>query len=117
MKKFCTYLFYILTIIVLLKFRVIQVNGQSMYPTLKDKQYCIALNTDKINDGDIIVLTTKGKDLPADYIIKRFYEDKSDYYTVFVQGDNTNNSIDSRKIGNFNRENVICKVILPLPAR
>lgn len=111
MKKFCTYLFYILTIIVLLKFRVIQVNGQSMYPTLHDKQICIALNTDKIKDRDIVVLNTKNEDIPADYIIKRFYEDKSDENTIYVQGDNYSNSIDSRYFGNLSRDEIVCKVI------
>lgn len=111
MKKLCLYLFYALTIIALLKFRLIQVNGQSMYPTLHDKQICIALNTAKIKDGDIIVLNTKNEDIPADYIVKRFYEDKSDEQTVFVQGDNTNNSLDSRIYGNFDRKDIVCKLI------
>lgn len=111
MKKLCQYLFFALTIIALLKFRIIQVNGQSMCPTLKDGQICIALNTAKIKDGDIIVLNTKNEDIPADYIIKRYYEDKSDNESVFVQGDNTNNSLDSRIYGNFDRKNIVCKLI------
>lgn len=111
MKKFVIYLFYILTIVFIIKFRIIVVNGQSMNPTLHDGQICIALNTNKINDGDIIVLDTKNTNIPADYIIKRFYEDKSDDQTIYVQGDNYNNSLDSRTFGNISRDRIVCKVI------
>lgn len=110
-RKICFILFYILTIAIIIKFRFISVNGQSMCPTLHDGQICIAMNTNKIKDGDIVVIDTRDLDIPADYIIKRFYEDKSDSNTIYVQGDNLNHSLDSRTFGNLSRDRIVCKVI------
>ena len=115
-KKYITilaYLFYILTILFLFKIRIIMVNGQSMYPTLKDKQICVAWNTDKINDGDVVVVDVKNTNLPTSYIVKRFYEDKSNEHLIWVEGDNKTNSLDSRSFGPLERNKVMCKVIFP----
>lgn len=113
-KNILCYSILLFDIIFLLNFRIIHVNGQSMCPTLHDGQFCLAMITNKIEDGDIIILNTKQDNIPADYIIKRFYEDKSDSTSVFVQGDNTEHSLDSRVFGNFDREKIVGKIIFPL---
>ena len=113
-KNIFYYSILILTIVFMLNFRIIHINGHSMCPTLQDGQFCIAMNTNKIEDGDIIIINTKDDNIPADYIIKRFYADKSDSTSVFVQGDNTEHSIDSRVLGNFDRDKVVGKIIFPL---
>lgn len=114
-EKFFTIMFrlyLILAIIFVVKFRIVCVNGQSMYPTLHDKQICLMLNTTNINDGDIVIIDTKNSGLPADYIIKRFYADKSTDDYIWVEGDNKNNSLDSRRFGHLDRHKVIGKLIL-----
>ena len=113
-EKFLSIIFYlylILTIIFIIKFRIVSVNGQSMCPTLKDKEIHLMLNTANINDGDIVIIDTKDSGLPADYIIKRFYADKSTDKYIWVEGDNKDNSVDSRRFGLIDKEKVIGKLI------
>lgn len=111
------YSFYVLTIIILLNIRIIIVNGQSMYPTLEDRQLCVMLDTHRINDGDIVVLNVKNTDLPTNYIIKRFCESKSTADFVWVEGDNKANSLDSRSFGLLESERIIGKVLLRVPVK
>lgn len=105
------HLFVILTIIFIIKFRIVSVNGQSMYPTYDDKELHLMLNTNQINDGDIVIIDVKDTQLPADYIIKRFYEDKSTDNLIWVEGDNKENSLDSRSFGKLKRERIMGKIL------
>ena len=111
------------------------VNGESMYPTLHDKQFGIALRTTvtDINRYDIVVIKQPDKylikrviGLPGDYIEykdNKLYingeltEDKFDYLTedysvqvgkdeYFCLGDNRQNSADSRIFGCFNKKEI-----------
>lgn len=82
-----------------------------MYPTLSNNQICLMLNTNQINDGDIVIIDVKDTELPADYIIKRFYQEKSTEDYIWVEGDNKAKSLDSRTFGPIDKERIIGKLI------
>lgn len=114
-------------------FLIYIVNGESMYPTLHDKQFGIALRTTvtDINRYDIVVIKQTDKylikrviGLPGEkveyknnklYINGELTEDQFDYLTedysvqvgndeYFCLGDNRQNSADSRLFGCFNKK-------------
>ena len=116
-------------------FLIYIVNGESMYPTLHDKELGIALRTTvtDINRFDIVVIKQPDKylikrviGLPGDYIEykdNKLYvngkltKDEFDYLTddysiqvepneYFCLGDNRQNSADSRIFGCFNKKDI-----------
>jgi len=76
-----------------------------MIPTLREGQdvlvWCWFINP-KI--GDIVAIKVDGREM-----IKRIH--KVDDRSMFVQGDNEKESIDSRKFGPIKKEQIIGKVI------
>lgn len=110
---------YQITIIILIAFNIIfnliispiKVDGISMQPTLQNGQYGLCLHTKNIKDNDIVIIDVSDKDLKAKTIIKRYIADESDDKTIYVLGDNSEHSLDSRVLGNFDREKIIGKVI------
>lgn len=84
---------------------VVRVDGDSMFPTLKDKRiYLGKYNYDLQVDKIYIYYNPQG--IP---VIKRlkFIKDGKCYFV----GDNSNNSIDSRHYGYVSTENIIAQLI------
>ena len=86
------------------KFNFAMVSGHSMDPTLNDGDFLIVYAKEP-EDKDIVILTTEGKETSADFVVKRYYAELSDENGYWVEGDNKNNSLDSRKLGTFDKEN------------
>ena len=92
-------------------FGIVKVDGDSMYPTLKDGEYVLMKITDDVEVGDIVILHVDYEyDMTSEYIIKRVSEIADDG-SVYVLGDNTEHSFDSRQCGYFPREIIRGKVI------
>lgn len=92
-------------------FGVVKVDGNSMYPTLKDGEYVLMKITDDVEVGDIVVLHVDYEyEMESEYIIKRVAEIAGDG-SVYVLGDNTEHSFDSRHCGYFPKEIIRGKVI------
>lgn len=85
--------------------KVARVNGRSMNPTLNDGDILVVCALEP-EDKDVVILTTEGKESKAEYIVKRYYEEKSDSTGYWVEGDNKENSLDSRKLGRFSKDNL-----------
>jgi nickel-type superoxide dismutase maturation protease len=85
-----------------------KIHGESMYPTFKPGQEIISFNWaylgKKPKVGEIIVIKYSGKE-----IIKRVKKVEGE--EVFVEGDNKDESTDSRHFGSVKVENVVGKVI------
>lgn len=84
------------------------VNGNSMVPTLQQGQDVLSFNwaylSKKPKVGDIVVIKFKGKE-----IIKRVH--KLSDREVVVQGDNMDESTDSRDFGAVEMDQIVGKVI------
>lgn len=92
-------------------FGVVKVDGNSMYPTLKDGEYVLMKITDDVEVGDIVVLHVDYEyEMESEYIIKRVSEIADDG-SVYVLGDNTEHSYDSRHCGYFPKAIIRGKVI------
>lgn len=86
-----------------------RVSGHSMEPTLKEGQILFASLLPylffKPKVGDVVVFKDEGK-----VFIKRIKKLEREKY--FLTGDNKSDSLDSRKIGWIDRENILGKVLL-----
>lgn len=140
--------FAILVVFIFLSpFKIIVIQGNSMYPTLKDKQIVLGFETNNFKRNDIVVANFEGNN-----IIKRvkFIEGDNFYYLlkrdlampmiitkemfenykivsdneikqkltveknhVFLIGDNSDVSDDSRRFGCIEVGNVKYKIIFP----
>ena len=84
------------------------VKGTSMHPSLQPGQDVLAFNWaylgKKPKVGDIVVIRYGDKE-----IVKRIQSIND--RTYFVQGDNTNESTDSRDFGSVNLDQIVGKVI------
>ena len=91
----------------LFKFKI---KGDSMIPTFKENDVVLVnrlsyfLSPPKI--GDLIILKR------GQYMIKRIKEIKNDEY--FVVGDNKKESVDSRRFGWIDREDIVGKVLIKI---
>jgi nickel-type superoxide dismutase maturation protease len=91
------------------KFKVV---GHSMEPQIKTGQLVLVSNisylfkSPKIND--IVAFRDNG----GKVLIKRIIKIESGEY--FVEGDNKNDSLDSRKFGGISKDKIIGEVILKL---
>lgn len=101
-------------------FEIKVVSSTSMEPTLKDGDlifvskvaydiFGIDYNSPQRND--VIVF-----DMNSQMLVKRIYQTKNenDNLLIYVLGDNSDNSIDSRDFGFFNEDRIIGKVIFKI---
>ena len=95
-------------------FKIAQVSGHSMDPTLADGDILVVFAYGKPSDQDIVILDTKGTNLQSDFIVKRYYEDKSTDDEVWLEGDNKAKSYDSRVLGTFDKDKVSGVVIFDI---
>src|SRR3990167_6931875 len=84
-----------------LKFRI---EETSMSPHLKPGDIVIILKSKNIENNNVVVVNQTG-----DYFVKRIKEIKGD--KVFLEGDNKKESIDSRKFGWVDKEDIIGKIV------
>jgi len=86
------------------------VRGRSMEPSFSDGDWVIIMETSAIEDGDVVIVNSKGI-VKADWIIKRYCEDKSSDSEVWLEGDNKDISCDSRLLGPVDRNRVVAKAV------
>ncbi len=78
--------------------------GDSMSPYLNDRDLILVQRINKYRVGDVV-----GFKLNDKIFIKRIHEIKN--HQIYVLGDNPDNSLDSRKLGWINRENLVFKLL------
>lgn len=93
-------------------FPIVQVIGNSMYPTYKDNEFLIStrfFTAKGIVKGDVLCFRKEGK-----VVIKRVadihWEGKE--CTIYFLGDNSENSYDSRYYGWVSSKTIICKPLV-----
>lgn len=84
--------------------------GDSMLPSLKQGQIVIGVRARNIRAGDVVVVRHNGLEK-----IKRVKERRGD--KLFLIGDNTSRSTDSRNFGWLHIGSVTAKIIWPNTAR
>lgn len=94
-------------------FPLIQVIGDSMYPTYKNSEVIIGnrlFRKSKLKVGQVIIYKcpTDGLTVIKRIAEIRVYEGKQFFYCL---GDNPDNSNDSRNYGYVSSDNLICKVV------
>ncbi len=114
MKKYILYFSLLaLAIWVLTRFGVTQVHGNSMNPTYSDGDYLIVDFKKEPEDGDVVIIDTsniKNWNNSSTQIVKRYY---AEYSTdgLYVLGDNSESSYDSRHVGEIDKECLMGVVI------
>lgn len=83
-----------------------QVNGKSMVPILKPGGLLVATKKFKLKKGMVVVAKTGNRE-----IVKRVALVKNS--NVFLIGDNTDYSTDSRSLGWISSDQILGKVIWP----
>ena len=99
-------------------FPIIEVIGDSMYPTYKNGEIiigCRLFRKSKLKKGDVIVYYS-----PTDLAVKRKVIKRIDSTVRYLEkpffyclGDNADESYDSRYYGYFSCKLVVCKIINP----
>ena len=107
----------LLIVLVLSLFRVVQVVGNSMYPTYKDSEILLAytfFREKKLKIGDVVVFRPPYDMGEVKVLIKRInmidYDKDGDIVALYFLGDNLNDSFDSRDYGFVCVNNVIAKL-------
>lgn len=91
-------------------FRPTVVNGESMSPILEDGDTLICNTLNKTPEiGDIVVIKPSFETVPDQFIIKRVTDIKNG--EIFIEGDNKENSYDSRNFGYVSLEHLLGVVI------
>lgn len=85
--------------------RIIKVQGHSMEPTIKAGSFVLVMDTPILQLGDIVLLQLPNKEK----MIKRITNITPEGY--FVEGDNKNDSYDSRDFGIIPKEKMLGKII------
>lgn len=103
----------VLIVVVYYSFPIIQVCGDSMYPTYKDGEYLVGFRFLKnhLKEGDVVVALNPFDDM---VIIKRVSYIEPVHHglpSLYLLGDNPEVSYDSRHYGLLSSKYVICKVI------
>lgn len=93
--------------------QMVTVSGQSMYPTYDNGDKLLINKTvdyEDLEDGAVIIIDTSDF-LSCDYIIKRYVKELSTDAEMYVLGDNSDNSLDSRYFGTVSKDKLIGVVI------
>lgn len=87
---------------------LLRIHGHSMQPSILEGQKVLASSFpylfSKPKKNDIVVFKTGNK-----VFVKRISSISGDKY--FLTGDNKGDSLDSRKLGEIDRENILAKII------
>ena len=92
-------------------FPIIQVVGDSMYPTYRDGEIIFGtrfFRKSKLKIGDVIVYKSPREDRT---VIKRIAYMSADSKFFYCLGDNADHSYDSRHYGSVFSKRIMCKVI------
>ena len=107
----------LLIVLVLSLFRVVQVVGNSMFPTYRDGEILLAytfFREKKLKVGDVVVFRPPYDMGEIKVLIKRIsmidYDKDGDIIALYFLGDNLNDSFDSRDYGFVCVNNVIAKL-------
>jgi signal peptidase I len=123
MKKYKTFIFSFLIILAFLNFKIVKIQGNSMYPVLESNSFALA---DKylhklftVQKEDILLLEVGGKEVvkkivgfPGERIVVENKIVKLENDEIFVMGENLPESIDSREYGPIKISNIIGKIVL-----
>jgi phage repressor protein C with HTH and peptisase S24 domain len=88
------------------QFIIRQVEGNSMAPALKAGQLVIGKQTRELSPGDVVIVSHNGLEK-----IKRIEQQQGDL--IYLLGDNSSASTDSRDFGWLPAKTIIAKVIWP----
>lgn len=83
-----------------------RVSGDSMYPAFPSGRLIVAVKRLKFGIGDVVLVHHKGLDK-----LKRIK--KYENQMIFVEGDNSSKSTDSRDFGWLNDSVVVARVVWP----
>lgn len=105
---------------------VVSVSGDSMYPTMEDGDFVlcsVVKDVDSLEIGDIVVFKKDNKLLIKRILLTEGMTYKQEDTSVFVGnnelfviGDNTDNSRDSREFGPISAEDVVYKAHVTVPS-
>lgn len=99
-----TLLGVVFAVVFLSKYDLQQVDGVSMDPTFEDNDFIIVDLNAKPQDLDVVIIDVTDNDIfTGEHLIKRYYEEYS-VNGMYVIGDNTNHSLDSRMVGEFDND-------------
>lgn len=108
----------LLVLLLLFMFPIVQVEGDSMYPTYKDGEYILSVRffgvfgKSLLKYGNVVVFQHP----ECDYhylLIKRIYCIKDNNKSVYVLGDNSDNSLDSRYFGYIPVSSIVSVILFP----
>lgn len=88
----------------MIPFGIRRIVGDSMSPYLNDRDLILVQRINKYRVGDVVGFKSNDK-----IFIKRVHEIRNNQ--VYVLGDNPDNSLDSRKLGWIDRENLVFKLL------
>lgn len=91
-----------------MRFGLAVVEGLSMIPTFTPGEKLLVSYGAKVKTGDIVILTVEKR-----MDIKRIVKIQEN--EIYVEGDNSQVSIDSRSYGPVNRDAIVAKFICRLP--
>lgn len=106
----------ILVTLIICNFPLAIVEGNSMYPTYKEGSVLLAtrlFNIENLKVGDICIYH-RGENIVIKRITRIQVDVESNTYSFYFEGDNAENSYDSRHYGYVNEEMIIAKVLWKL---
>lgn len=83
-----------------------RVNGVSMVPTLKHGQLVVFRRTSKVRKGSVVIARFFNQT-----VVKRVQDIEGE--KVFLRGDNSLESVDSREYGPVRKEDVMGRLVWP----
>lgn len=92
-------------------FPIIQVCGDSMYPTFNDGDIILGCRLFSLKIKEVYVFHPP---VGEKYVIKRLTQVSSTTNKLFFEGDNSDHSYDSRMYGYVSRDKVVAKYIFTI---